>query len=50
MSEAVQQYKDDGLINGIIDEVTQPHLRQLIIEAWRDVAEFGRNKQIDKVT
>ena len=50
VSEAVQQYKDDGLINGIIDEVTQPHLRQVVIEVWQDVAEVGRNKQIDKVT
>jgi len=48
--EAIQQYKDDDLINGMIDEVTEPQLRQVIIETWRDVAEADRNKQINKVT
>ena len=28
----------------------KPQLRQVIIEAWRDVAEVDRNKQIKKVT
>ena len=50
MFEAIQQYKDDDLINGMIDEVTEPQLRQVIIETWRDVAEADRNKQINKVT
>ena len=50
MFEAIQQYKDDDLINGIIDEVTEPQLRQVIIETWREVAEADRNKQINKVT
>jgi len=48
--EAIQQYKDDDLINGIIDEVTEPQLRQVIIETWREVAEADRNKQINKVS
>ena len=50
MFEAIQQYKDDDLINGIIDEVTEPQLRQVIIETWREMAEADRNKQINKVT
>jgi len=48
--EAIQQYKDDDLINGIIDEVTEPQLRQVIIDTWREMAEADRNKQINKVT
>ena len=50
MFEAIQQVKDDDVINGIIDEVIQPQLRQVIIELWRDIAESNRNKQIEKVT
>lgn len=48
--EAIQQVKDDDVINGIIDEVIQPQLRQVIIELWRDIAESNRNKQIEKVS
>ena len=48
--EAIQQSQDDSLINSIIDEVMEPQLRQVIIEAWRDVADVNRSKQVKKVT
>ena len=48
--EAIQQSQDDSLINSIIDEVMEPHLRQVIIEAWRDVADVDRSKQVKKIT
>ena len=48
--EAIQQSQDDSLINSIIDEVIEPQLRQVIIEAWRDVADVNRSKQVKKVT
>ena len=32
--EAMQQIKGDDVINGIIDEVLNPQLSQIIIEAW----------------
>ena len=48
--EAVQQSQDDSLINSIIDEVMEPQLRQVIIEAWRDVADVNRSKHVKKVT
>ena len=44
------QSKDDSLINSIIDEVMKPQLRQVIIQAWRDVAEVDRSKQVKKAT
>ena len=50
MFEAIQQYKDDDLINGVIDEVTEPQLRQVVIETWCEMAEADRDKQINKVT
>ena len=28
----------------------EPHLRQVIIEAWRDVADVDRSKQVKKLT
>ena len=48
--EALQQSQDDSLINSIIDEVMEPQLRQVIIEAWRDVADVDRSEQVKKVT
>ena len=48
--EAIQQSQDDSLINSIIDEVMEPQLRQVIIEAWRDVVDVDRSKQVKKVT
>ena len=48
--EALQQSQDDSLINSIIDEVMEPQLRQVIIDAWRDVADVNRSKQVKKVT
>ena len=48
--EALQQSQDDSLINSIIDEVMEPQLRQVIIEAWRDVADVNRSKHVKKVT
>ena len=48
--QATQQSQDDSLINSIIDEVIEPQLRQVIIEAWRDVADVDRSKQVKKVT
>ena len=48
--EAIQQSQDDSLINSIIDEVMEPQLRQVIIEAWRDVADVNRSKHVKKVT
>lgn len=48
--EALQQSQDDSIINSIIDEVMEPQLRQVIIEAWRDVADVNRSKHVKKVT
>ena len=48
--EAIQQSQDDLLINSIIDEVMEPQLRQVIFEAWHDVADVNRSKQVKKVT
>ena len=48
--EATQQSQDGSLINSIIDEVMGPQLRQVIIEAWPDVADVDRSKQVKKVT
>ena len=45
----MQQIKGDDVINGIIDEVLNPQLSQIIIEAWRDVAENDRNREIQEV-
>ena len=46
----MKQAQDDSLINSIIDEVMEPQLRQVVIEAWRDVADVDRSKQVKKVT
>lgn len=48
--EALQQSQDDSLINSIIDEVMEPQLRQVIIEAWCDVADVNRSKHVKKVS
>ena len=46
----MQQIKGDDVVNGIIDEVLNPQLSQIIIEAWCDVAETDRNREIQEVT
>ena len=46
----MQQIKADDVINGIIDEVLNPQLSQIILEAWRDLAETDRNREIQEVT
>ena len=46
----MQQIKGDDVINGIIDEVLNPQLSQIIIEAWRDLAQTDRNRERQEVT
>jgi len=48
--EAMQQIKGDDVINGIIDEVLNPQLSQIIIEAWRDLAQTDRNRERQEVS
>ncbi|KAJ7333080.1 hypothetical protein OS493_018252 [Desmophyllum pertusum] len=50
VTEAMQGSQYDVVIDDIIDDVTDPQLRQVIIEAWRDVVDVDRNKQIKKVS
>lgn len=45
----MQGFQYDIVIDDIIDEVMEPQLRPVIIEAWRDVVEVDRNKQVKKV-
>ena len=48
-TEAMQGFQYDAVIDDIIDEVTEPQLRPVIIEAWRDVVDVDRDKQVKKV-
>ena len=48
--EAIQQSQDDSLINSIINEVMKSQVTQVIIQAWRDVADVDRSKQVKKAT
>ena len=50
MVEATQQIKGDDVVKGIIDEVLNPQLSQIIIEAWRDLAETDRDREIQEVS
>ena len=45
----MQGFQYDVVIDDIIDEVMEPQLRPVIIEAWRDVVDVDRNKQVKKV-
>lgn len=45
----MQGFQYDVVIDDIIDEVMESQLRQVIIEAWRDVVDVDRNKQVKKV-
>ena len=49
VAEAMQGFQYDVVIDDIIDEVMEPQLRPVIIEAWRDVVDVDRNKQVKKV-
>lgn len=49
MTEAMQGFQYDVVIDDIINEVMEPQLRPVIIEAWRDVVDVDRNKQVKKV-
>lgn len=42
-------FQYDVVIDDIIDEVIEPQLRPVIIDAWRDVVHVDRNKQVTKV-
>jgi len=42
-------FQYDVVIDDIIDEVIEPQLRSVIIEAWRDVVDVDRKKQVTKV-
>ena len=42
-------FQFDVVIDDIIDEVMEPQLRPVIIEAWRDVVDVDRDKQVKKV-
>lgn len=46
----MQGFQYDVVVDNIIDEVMEPQLRQVITEAWRDVVEVDRNKQVKKVS
>ena len=46
----MEQIKGDDVINAIIDEVLNPQLSQIIIEAWSDIAETDRNRERQEVT
>ena len=50
VTEAMQGSQYDVVIDDIIDEVMDPQLRQVIIEAWRNVVDVDRNKQVKKVS
>ena len=50
VTEAMQGSQYDVVVDDIIDEVIEPQLRQVIIEAWRDVVDVDRNKQVKKVS
>ena len=45
----MQGFQYDVVIDDIIDEVMEPQLRPVIIEAWRDIVDVDRNKQVKKV-
>ena len=42
-------FQYDVVIDDIVDEVVEPQLRPVIIEAWREVVDVDRNKQVKKV-
>ena len=42
-------FQYDVVIDDIIDEVVEPQLRPVIIEAWREVVDVDRDKQVKKV-
>ena len=46
----MEQIKGDDVINAIIDEVLNPQLSQIIIEAWSDIAQTDRNRERQEVT
>lgn len=50
VTEAMQGFQYDVVIDDIINEVMEPQLRPVIIEAWRDVVDVDRNKQVKKVS
>jgi len=49
-SEAMHGFQYDVVIDDVIDEVIEPQLRSVIIEAWRDVVDVDRKKQVTKVS
>lgn len=44
----MQQIKGDDVINGIIDEVLNRQLSQIVIEEWHALAQTDRNMETDK--
>ncbi|XP_020602446.1 uncharacterized protein LOC110041496 [Orbicella faveolata] len=50
VTEAMHGFQFDVVIDDIIDEVMEPQLRPVIIEAWRDVVDVDRDKQVKKVS